>query len=125
MQTTKATIGDKEYLMCFSTRVTIECYKRYGGIEKALQRAFPAKGKEADMETVFWLMHEMLKAGEAYAKLNGIDNPTVMPYDDFIDSIGIDDYPSLLISASTAAVAGTKRNVQTEPAKNLKTTQRK
>lgn len=124
MQTTKAKINGNEYLMCFSTRVTIECYKRYGGIEKALQRAFPANGKEADMETVFWLMHEMLKAGEAYAKLNGMDNPPVMSYDEFIDGIGLDDYPGLLSSAASAAVAGTKRNIQTEAQKNLKTTQR-
>ena len=122
MKTSKAQIRGKEYLMCFSTRVVIECHKRYGGIENAMKKIFPGPDNDQEIEAVFWLFYEMLKAGSAYAKINGIDNPDIMTYDELIDSVGIDDYPQMLAKVIESTEKGIRRSVETVPGKNTETT---
>lgn len=119
MRTTTANINGKGYLMCFSTRVSQLCEERSGGIQKQLDKTFKDvnQGKTTEL---FWLFYELLRAGARYAKLEGIENPELMTYDDLIDSVGIDDWEGLFSKVMGTVEAGSEQTVEAVPSKSEK-----
>lgn len=123
MRTGKIEINGKEYLLCFSTRVVRACSERYGGVEnidKALMQ-----GTEANMmDESFWLLATMMDAGARYAKLNGIETPPPLIYDDLYDLCGVDDLMGMKTKIFETVASGSEREIDTEPEneKNRETT---
>lgn len=114
MRTGKIEINGKEYLLCFSTRVVRACSERYGGVEnidKALMQ-----GTEANMmDESFWLLATMMDAGARYAKLNGIETPPPLSYDDLYDLCGVDDLMGMKTKIFETVASGSEREIDTEP----------
>ncbi len=124
MKTGKIEIGGKEYLLCFSTRVMRACSERYGGIgniDKAL-----LEGTEARMmDESFWLLAAMMDAGARYARLEGIETPPPLSYDDLYDLCGVDDLLGMKTKIFETVANGNEREIETEQekGKNGETTQ--
>ncbi|MGN0134732.1 MAG: hypothetical protein ACI4AO_08390 [Anaerotignum sp.] len=114
MRTGKIEINGKEYLLCFSTRVVRACSERYGGVEnidKALMQ-----GTEANMmDESFWLLATMMDAGARYAKLNGIETPPPLSYDDLYDLCDVDDLMGMKTKIFETVASGSEREIDTEP----------
>lgn len=123
MRTGKIEINGKEYLLCFSTRVVRACSERYGSvgnIDKAL-----TSGTEAEMmDESFWLLETMMDAGARYAKLNGIEAPPPLSYDDLYDLCGLDDLLGMKSKIFETVANGGEREIETEQEneKNVETT---
>lgn len=123
MKTSKVKINDKEYMLCFSTRVAFACEERNSSISEEMNIIFNDTEKGRTKE-LFWLLYEMLKAGAKYSEIEGIENPALMSYDDLIDSLGVSDYSSLFSSVADAVKNGSERNVEVEALKNAVAPQR-
>ena len=119
MRTGKIKIRDKEYIICFSTRVLIALEEREGDSTKGLQRIL-SENKMADL---FWLLEQMIDAGDRYAKLEGLENPGRLALDEIIDAVGVDEYETIFGSVATAVKAGNKATIELKQSKNAKTTQ--
>ena len=113
MKTKTVKIFDKEYLLCFSTRVVLACEDRAGSVEAELTKI----GEKNGVTEIIWLLYEMLKAGAAYARINDIDNPPLFSYDDMLDGLAIDDYGSIISSILETIKTDTKREVEVKPSK--------
>ena len=119
MRTGKVKIRGKDYITCFSTRVLLALEEREGNSDKALQQIL-SNGKVTDM---FWLLAQMIDAGDRYAKIEGLDNPGTLTFDEIIDSIGVDDYKTMFDALAETVKNGSTPTVQTKPPKNAETTQ--
>lgn len=121
MRTATVKINNKEYLVCFSTRVLLAIEEREGDSEKGLQRIL-SDGKASDL---FWLLAQMIDAGDRYAKIEGIDNAGKISYDDLLDTVGVGEYSEMFAAVAEAVKAGNTPTIKTAPAKrkNAKTTQ--
>ncbi len=123
MRTGKIEINGKEYLLCFSTRVVRACSERYGGVEN-IDKAL-IQGTEANMmDESFWLLATMMDAGARYAKLNGIETPPPLSYDDLYDLCGVDDLLGMKTKIFETVANGNEREIEVEPekGKNVETT---
>ena len=118
MRTAKAKIHGKEYLICFSTRVLMALEEREGDSSAGLEKIM----KTQKVSDVFWLLAQMIDAGDRYAKIEGIDNPGTISYDELVDTLGVDEYQDVFGAITEAVQKGTKPDVQTKPAKKAKTT---
>ena len=78
------------------------------------------KGEKAS--DLFWLLAQMIDAGDRYAKLEGLENPGKLTLDEIIDRVGIDDYQTMFGAIATAVKTGNTPSVQVKPEKNAKTT---
>ena len=119
MRTEIVKICGKEYIACFSTRVLMALEEREGDSTKGLQRIL-SENKVSDL---FWLLAQMIDAGDRYAKLEGLDNPGKLALDDLIDLIGVDEYEGVFRAVTETVKAGNTPNVEVKPAKNGKATQ--
>lgn len=118
MRTGKITIKGKEYLTCFSTRVLMNCEERAGSFEHEMEKI---EGRS--ISECIWLIYQLIIAGDRYAKIEGIDNPEPMTYDELIDSVGVDEYPDLFKAITATTTAGTNRNIELKASKNAEPTQ--
>lgn len=123
MKTSNLNLGGKSYLVCFSTRVVLACEDRAGSVGKELE-IVEAEGNSGKVKELIWLLYEMLKAGSRLAELEGIENPALPSYDDFIDLVGFSDFTELRNDVSKAITNGVKRNVEVEPEKKTDVEQR-
>ena len=84
-----ATIGGKKYPMIFNATVLInlEKYKNKPS-EKALQELLEG-GSASD---TFWLLHECVEQGCAYAKYLGEEAPDVPSVDEIAFLVGVDEF---------------------------------
>lgn len=100
MRTGKITIGGKDYITCLSTRVLVALEERGGDADQELARIMQGR-KLGDL---FWLLAQMIDAGDRYAKLEGLDNPGSLTLDAIMDCMGPDDY-----EAMTGAMGGDRQ----------------
>lgn len=121
MRTTSIKIKEKEYLLCFSTRVMLTCEARNGSVDEELKLIY-AEAEKGKMHETIWFLYELLKAGSKYAEVEGLENPPLMNYETFIDSIGIDDFDTLFSKVTEAVKSGNERKVETEVPKNAEAT---
>lgn len=113
MRTGKITVNGQEYITCLSTRVLVALEERGGDAEKELARIMQGR-KLGDL---FWLLAQMIDAGNRYAKLEGIDNPGTLSLDALMDSMGPDDYEVMTGAMADTVKAGTTPTVEAKPAK--------
>lgn len=113
MRTGKITVNGQEYITCLSTRVLVALEERGGDADKELARIMQGR-KLGDL---FWLLAQMIDAGDRYAKLEGIDNPGTLSLDALMDSMGPDDYEVMTGAMADTVKAGTTPTVEAKPAK--------
>lgn len=125
MRTAKIEINGKDYLLCFSTRVMRDCAKRYGGLEN-IGGVISGDDAMKTLDESIWLLAQMMAAGAKYAKLEGIETPEPLSYEDLYDAFGVDDWLSLKAKVMETISEGTRREIETEPeeGKNAKATPR-
>lgn len=113
MRTSKITVAGKEYTTCLSTRVLVALEERGGDADKELARIMQGK-KLADL---FWLLAQMIDAGDRYAELEGLDNPGTLSLDELMDRMGPDDYEAMTGALADTVKAGSTPTVESKPAK--------
>lgn len=59
----------------------------------------------------------MVDAGNRYAKIEGIDNPGTISYDEILDTVGVDEYQNMFTAIVEAVKAGNTPTIKTTPAK--------
>jgi len=116
----KIRVLGKDYKACLSTRIIIHIKEKTG---KDFEQGINELLGQGDMDGLFWLLAEMLKAGKRYADLTGEDAPEPPCYDDLIDLIGLDEYSGLVKTiVDTATDTGTPDVVVETDPKNQQTT---
>lgn len=113
MRTSTLTIRGTEYPCCFSTRVLLALEER-GKREKPVKSATEMLSSIMENEALsdaFWLLHQLMVAGNRYAKLEGLDAPEVFSLDAMFAAIG------------KAVTDGQAQTVEAEFPKNADTTQ--
>lgn len=113
MRTAKIEISGKEYLLCFSARVMRDCSERYGGIEN-IDKALLHGAESKQMDESFWILAIMMDAGARYAKLNGIETPPPLSYDDLYDLCGVDDLMGMKTKIFETVANGSDREIEIE-----------
>lgn len=116
MRTGKIEVHGKEYILCFSARVVRACSERYGGIER-IGNVLTEGTQAEQMDESFWLLEKMMEAGARYAKLEGLENPTPLSFDDLYDLCGMDDLAEMKTSIFETVSNGNGRSVEVEPEK--------
>lgn len=120
MRTGKVIVGGKEYLTCFSTRVLMRVEEEKGEAAHEWLQKMVENQSVGDM---FWLLTQLIDAGDRYAKLEGLDNPGTIAFENLIDIVGVDDYATMFAAVVETVKNGQTPNVRTKPGKNVKTTQ--
>ena len=115
MRTSTFQFRGRDYLLCLSTRVLMEMEEEGLSIEQMLG------GDGKRVTTTFKVLEKMIRAGDTYAKLEGIENPGTVTLDELIDRTSPEDYDAMF--AAVAAAAKGERNVEAEPGKNAEATQ--
>lgn len=120
MRTGKIEINGKEYITCMSIRVLtwLEDYGD-GDSNQNLSRLI----KEGRLTDMFELLVQLIDAGDRYAKLNDIENPGVLTYDELVDTMGIDDVSKITEMAQSITDtirAGSEGHVKAKPVKPAK-----
>lgn len=119
MRTGRVVIGGKEYLTCFSTRVLMTLEERGNSADQELARILNS-GKVTDS---FWLLPQLIDAGDRYAKIEGIENPGKLTLDEIIDLVGIDEYDTMFHAIAETTKYGSEPTVEIKTPKNTETTQ--
>lgn len=76
MRTGKITVNGLDYITCLSTRVLVALEERGGDADKELSRIL----KSAKLSDLFWLLAQMIDAGNRYAKIEGWTTPARCPW---------------------------------------------
>lgn len=121
MKTTSIEINGKTYPLCFSLRVMRSCTERYRSIEK-IDSAIASEDKLQNVYESVWIIAEMMKAGERYAKLNGLDAPEALSEDVLLDIFDVRDTALLVEKIQETILAGKAAEVEAEPEKNAEAT---
>lgn len=122
MRTATITIGGKERYMCFSVRVMRACSERYGTFS-GVYKAMASENEAQALDEVLWLLAEMMKAGDRYAKSNGLSNPEPLSVEELLDSCDLADFVRIRGAITQTINNGSKTNVEVENAKNGEATQ--
>lgn len=117
MRTAKMSVDGKDRLLCFSTRVIRDVVDRFGDVSK-INDALNDEDKCKALDNAVWLLSRMMDAGGRYARLNGIENPEPLSYEDLYDSLDIGDFTRLRQKIQETIVNGNQRTVDAVPGKN-------
>ena len=112
------TVDGKDRLLCFSTRVIRDVVERFGDVSK-INEALNDEDKVKALDNAVWLLCRMMDAGGRYAKLNGMDNPEPLSYEELYDSLDIGDFAGLKMKIQETIVNGGARTVDAAPGKNM------
>ena len=124
MRTVKLPIAGQERILCFSVRVMRACSERFGSFS-GVYKAMAADNETECLDAVLWLLAELMKAGDRYAKANDMENPAPLSVDDLLDHCDMADFVMLRGTITQAISAGSRTNVEVDPGKNGEATQEK
>lgn len=126
MRTGKITVNGKEYILCFSARVIRACIERYGALEK-IDDVLSGKDTLRSLDESFWILAQMMQAGERYAEMEGLDHHRALTADELYDTFDAESMEQLKWHIASTMSAGAERHVETEDAapKNAAATRRK
>lgn len=109
MRTGKFSFYGKDYLITFSARVQYALEAEGISLEQLQESKMP-------VTQVVKMLSYMIDAGDRYAKMNGIENPGTISFDELLDGLDMPDISE--IPKILAAVISGERNVEAEPPKN-------
>ena len=124
MRTAKLTLDGVDHLLCFSARTVRAVSERYGGLDK-MNDAFSVSDTAKLLDESLWMLAAMMDAGDRYAKLNGMDNPAPISYEDMYDMVGMDDLGNLKGKVFETISNSKETTVEVEPTKNAGSAQGK
>lgn len=122
MKTVKIKVCGTERILCKSLRVEKNLIAEFGDDYAGKLE----EGSVADkLNIVIGVVHEMIKAGDVYAKMNGIENPEPVSREDIEDCYDVADLIELEKAIGEAAKESAKQEVVAEikdAGKNAETT---
>lgn len=121
MRTAKIGIDGTEYVLCFSGRTMRACTERYGDVSK-IAEALDTKDTVKALDETIWLLSALMDAGARYCRLNGVERPDPLSYDELYDRVDIPDMSSLRYKVMETINAGKEATVVARPGKNAKAT---
>lgn len=122
---TEIEIAGTSYPLNFSTKAAKQISVRYDGLEN-IDKAFSAKGVDAMMDEVVWMLALLIEQGVAYKKIVDGEDVKGISADELEIVLGVSDFAGLKDQIMGAMLAGMERTVETEDdPKNGKTTQGK
>lgn len=110
-------VDGREYLLCFSTRVIRDVVDRFGDVSK-INDALNDEDKAKALDNAVWLLSRMMDAGGRYAKLNCLENPEPLSFENLYDSLDIGDFTRLKLKIQETIINGGQRTVAAIPGKN-------
>lgn len=120
MRTSSAVLLDKPRLLCFSTRVMLDCCDRFGSVQGLFDAM--GRGEKEGLEALLWTAARMMQAGEVYAEHNGLDLCEPVGLDELLDMCGVDDIPAIRAAVLATVLIDTEREQEAEPPKNAEAT---
>lgn len=121
MRTAKIRIDGTEYVLCFSGRTMRACTQRYGDVSK-IAEALDTKDTVKALDETIWLLSALMDAGARYCRLNGVECPDPLSYDELYDRVDIPDMSSLRYKVMETINAGKEATVVARPGKNTEAT---
>lgn len=114
MRTAKMSVDGREYLLCFSGRVIRNVTEKFGSLP-AMYEAFSQEEQEKSLDAAVWVLSQMIQAGDRYAKLNGLENPGKLSFDDLYDLFDINDFTGIYSKIKETIRSGKQQTVTAVP----------
>ena len=114
MRTAKMSVDGREYLLCFSGRVIRNVTEKFGSLP-AMYEAFSQDEQEKSLDAAVWVLSQMIQAGDRYAKLNGLENPGKLSFDDLYDLFDINDFTGIYSKIKETIRSGKQQTVTAVP----------
>ena len=114
MRTAKMSVDGREYLLCFSGRVIRNVTEKFGSLP-AMYEAFSQEEQEKSLDAAVWVLSQMIQAGDRYAKLNGLENPGKLSFDDLYDLFDINDFTGIYSKIKETIRIGKQQTVTAVP----------
>ena len=114
MRTAKMSVDGREYLLCFSGRVIRNVTEKFGSLP-AMYEAFSQEEQEKSLDAAVWVLSQMIQAGDRYAKLNGLENPGKLSFDDLYDLFDINDFTGIYSKIKETIRSGKQQTVTAAP----------
>ena len=114
MRTAKMSVDGREYLLCFSGRVIRNVTEKFGSLP-AMYEAFSQEEQEKSLDAAVWVLSQMIQAGDRYAKLNGLENPGMLSFDDLYDLFDINDFTGIYSKIKETIRSGKHQTVTAVP----------
>lgn len=115
MRTATIDLKGTIYTLCYSARVATKVEERSGSVKEEMEKL--SNGSIAE---TFWMLSQMLDAGERYDRMEGNDPPKPPTYDELVDSIGSDQFGDIYVAVAKALTAGSTPTVEVKPSKKGK-----
>lgn len=115
MRTASIDLFGVTYTLCYSARVVAAMEARCGTAQEGINKI--AKG---NMTETFWLLSQMLEAGEAYDKMMDKEPPKPPTHDHLLTVLGREDFDNVYGAVADALTAGNKPTVEVKPPKKGK-----
>lgn len=120
MKTAKIKLNDTEYTLCFSLRVARNCTEHFGGL-KEMQEEMRSENTTKMLDTVVWVLAEMLDAGARYDRKCGNNAPEPLTMDDLYDTVDIGELANLKGKIYETLTNGQTADIKVQPEKNEET----
>lgn len=121
MRTTPVTIGGKQYLLCFSVRVSQQCSERYGSLDN-IGPALNSGSEASVLKESIWLFACMASAGRRYSERNGLTVPPELTEDDILDDFDVPEFVQIVTKVKEAVAGGCSTNVDIQTTGNAEAT---
>lgn len=123
MKVVKANIFGEERILANTLRVSMKIAERFGS-EEAMRNSMASGSPAESIGIVVDWLAMLMEAGDRYADLNGIYNPTPLSADELLDNCGVNDLIDAQKYIQMAMEAGMQQDVVAEGGrKNAETTQ--
>lgn len=113
MRTGVISFDGKKHILCFSVRVIKSCAERYGSMD-GIYEALSCEDELKSLDEALWLLEQMMKAGDKYAKEHGIANEPPMTVDDMLDCCDITDFIGMKYSIVSTITNGKTTSVEAD-----------
>ena len=113
MRTGVISFDGKKHVLCFSVRVIKACAERYGSME-GIYDALSCEDEVKNLDEALWLLEQMMRVGDKYAKEHGMANEPPMTVDDMLDLCDIGDFIGMKNSIVSTIVNGRSTSVEAD-----------
>ena len=113
MRTGYISIDGNKHILCFSVRVVRACAERYGAVN-GLFEALSAEDEVKALDESLWVLSEMMKAGDKYAKEHGLENSAPLGIDALYDSCDMQDFYNIRASIIVTVNNGKKTKIEAD-----------
>ena len=113
-------IGDSEYKLILTTKATKEIAKRYGGLENLGTKLMNSKDFELALDEIVWLITLLANQSILIHNLKNKEDKKELLKEDEVELLTtpfeLAEYKNAIMASM---LKGTKRHIQSEPAKNV------